>query len=191
MGGFTYNGIGWGDCFYPKKDLGRHYCYECKSIQEFALMEVKSKVKILYIPTVSFKTRFSVGCKKCKSGYYVNEDVVRDLLYNRLSIEVAENEVRFHPSTISGGESKQDTPVIATQDESGDDSQKNVKSTESKDDGEGFGELFGEFFGQTFLEAEKPHLEKAVKDEPLKCKNCGATLKPHQLFCSSCGLRIG
>lgn len=186
MGGFTYNGMGWGDCFYPKKDLGKHYCYQCKSIQEFALMEVKSKVKILYIPTISFKTRFAVGCKKCKSGYYVDENGVRDLLYDRISIEVAENEVRFHPSTISGGESKQDTPVIAAQDGNGNNSQENVKSTDSKNDGEGSYEIFR----QTFLEEEKPHLEKAVDDEPLTCKNCGAALKPHQFFCSSCGLRI-
>ena len=48
MGGFTVNGCGTGDSFYPKLNLGNHFCKICNSIQEFDLMEVKRKVKVLY-----------------------------------------------------------------------------------------------------------------------------------------------
>lgn len=68
MGGFTVNGCGTGDSFYPKLNLGNHFCKACNSIQEFDLMEVKRKVKVLYIPTFSLKTEFVKGvlCKSYK-----------------------------------------------------------------------------------------------------------------------------
>ncbi|MGN0263730.1 MAG: zinc ribbon domain-containing protein [Oliverpabstia sp.] len=95
MGGFTVNGCGTGDSFYPKLILGNHYCKYCKSIQEFDLMEVKRKIKVLYIPTVSINTKYAVACKKCKNGYYVEDSIRDDLLYGRKTIEVKEGEISY------------------------------------------------------------------------------------------------
>lgn len=80
MGGFTVNGCGTGDSFYPKLNLGNHFCKICNSIQEFDLMEVKRKVKVLYIPTFSLNTKYAVACNRCKTGYYVDDSIRDELL---------------------------------------------------------------------------------------------------------------
>ena len=43
MGGFTINGCGAADSFYPIKDLGEFYCPECRQKRQMCLMEKKNK----------------------------------------------------------------------------------------------------------------------------------------------------
>lgn len=95
MGGFTVNGCGTGDSFYPKLNLGNHFCKICNSIQEFDLMEVKRKVKVLYIPTFSLNTKYAVACNRCKTGYYVDDSIRDELLYGRMSIEVPSGQIIY------------------------------------------------------------------------------------------------
>lgn len=95
MGGFTVNGCGTGDSFYPKLNLGNHFCKICNSIQEFDLMEVKRKVKVLYIPTFSLNTKYAVACNRCKTGYYVDDSIRDELLYGRMSIEVQSGQIIY------------------------------------------------------------------------------------------------
>lgn len=95
MGGFTVNGCGTGDSFYPKLNLGNHFCKICNSIQEFDLMEVKRKVKVLYIPTFSLNTKYAVSCNRCKTGYYVDDSIRDELLYGRMSIEVQSGQIIY------------------------------------------------------------------------------------------------
>lgn len=90
MGGFTLNGMGWGDSFYPKLGLGCHYCIHCKSMEEFVLCEVKTKIKVFFIPTVSIKTSYAVTCAKCKEGYYISDEQRDALLYQGAGIKVDE-----------------------------------------------------------------------------------------------------
>ena len=46
MGGFTFNGCGVGDSFYPKQNLGNHYCGCCKSIHIVSLLPCMGKDRI-------------------------------------------------------------------------------------------------------------------------------------------------
>lgn len=95
MGGFTVNGCGTGDRFYPKLGLGQHYCQSCRSIQPYALMEVKRKIEVFFIPTVSISTKYAVACKKCKTGYYIEDNIRNELLYGRMGIEVQPDKILF------------------------------------------------------------------------------------------------
>lgn len=95
MGGFTINGCGAADSFYTMKSLGTHFCYHCNKEKEFALMEVKRKIVVAFIPTFSISTKYAVACKKCKLGYYV-DDTLKDDLYNgRKKIEVMRDRIEY------------------------------------------------------------------------------------------------
>ena len=106
MGGFTVNGCGTGDSFYPKLNLGNHFCKICNSIQEFDLMEVKRKVKVLYIPTFSLNTKYAVACNRCKTGYYVDDSIRDELLYGRMSIEVQSGQIIYKKTAADSSKVK-------------------------------------------------------------------------------------
>lgn len=86
MGGFTVNGFGAADSYYPLKPVGNFYCMACRKEQQFSVMELKRKVKILYIPTVSLYSKFAVACDKCKNGYYIEEATKNALLYGMAAV---------------------------------------------------------------------------------------------------------
>lgn len=95
MGGFMVNGCGTGDSFYPKLILGNHFCKHCKSIQEFDLMEIRRKIRVFFVPTISINTKYGVACKKCKNGFYIEDALRDDLLYGRKAIEVRSGEIVY------------------------------------------------------------------------------------------------
>ncbi len=84
MAGFTYNGFGAADSYYPLKSIGTFYCPHCRKERSFALMELRMKVRLLYIPTVTVNTKYAIVCEKCKEGYYVEESVKNDILAGRI-----------------------------------------------------------------------------------------------------------
>ncbi|MBR1763042.1 MAG: hypothetical protein IJ731_06715 [Eubacterium sp.] len=86
MGGFTVNGFGAADSYYQMKSVGHFYCNCCNREQEFFVMELKRKVKVLYIPTVSLYSKYAVVCNKCKNGYYIEENVKDDIMYGRATV---------------------------------------------------------------------------------------------------------
>lgn len=88
MGGFTVNGCGATDSFYPMKDIGRFSCPHCRESRMLSLMEVKRKIRVIYIPTVSISTKYAVACAVCKNGYYISEQQKDDILYDRAEVEV-------------------------------------------------------------------------------------------------------
>ena len=79
MGGFTINGCGAADSYYPIKDLHTSYCASCGRERMFALMELKRKVKVFYIPTFSVGSKYAVVCSHCKDGWYVS-DMQKDFI---------------------------------------------------------------------------------------------------------------
>lgn len=90
MAGVMINGFGWSDSYYSRLNLGQHYCKFCNSIQNFALMEVKAKIRMMFIPTVAFGTKYFIGCEKCKNGIYVDDEQRDLLLYRGAKIEVGD-----------------------------------------------------------------------------------------------------
>lgn len=81
MAGFTLNGFGASDSYYPLKELKMAHCRVCGRDTQFSLMELKMKIRLLYIPTVSVGTKYAVVCTRCKNGFYVSQDQ-RDFILN-------------------------------------------------------------------------------------------------------------
>lgn len=96
MGGFTVNGCGTGDSFYTLRLLPGKKCRFCGKT-DYALMEVKRKIKVFYIPTVSLNTKYAIACPKCKNGYYISEEQKSIVLANGPEcVDVGVNGVEFH-----------------------------------------------------------------------------------------------
>jgi len=74
MGGFRFNGCGVTDHFKLIKNLGVHSCPSCKKLAEFTLDEANQKIDVLFIPTLTLKTRYAVMCKKCKQGEFCSSE---------------------------------------------------------------------------------------------------------------------
>ena len=85
MAGFTLNGFGASDTYHTLKELKTAHCNACKRETTFALMELKMKIRLLYIPTVSIGTKYAVVCTRCKNGYYVDERQKQFILDNPAS----------------------------------------------------------------------------------------------------------
>ena len=73
MGGFRINGCGVADHFKKIKSLGMHVCPVCGKDAEFFLEEAKQKIDVIFIPTVTLKSRYAVMCKKCGQGRFCSE----------------------------------------------------------------------------------------------------------------------
>ncbi|MBE6913235.1 MAG: hypothetical protein E7473_11995 [Ruminococcaceae bacterium] len=88
MGGFTFNGCGATDSFYPIKSVGTFFCKHCGREVTFTLSEVRRKVRVVWIPTVTLTTKFAVVCTNCKTGFYVSDQQKDDILYERVSLRM-------------------------------------------------------------------------------------------------------
>ncbi len=84
MAGFTVNGFGAADSYYLLKPIGTFYCPKCGKERSYALMELRMKVRLLFIPTVTVNKKYAIVCEKCKTGYYVEESVKNDILAGRI-----------------------------------------------------------------------------------------------------------
>lgn len=83
MGGVLINGCGASDSFVKVRDICQGFCRDCKKVQTFGLFEVKRKVRVVWIPTVTLNTKYAVACTKCKSGIYVEDRILNEILANR------------------------------------------------------------------------------------------------------------
>lgn len=97
MAGFTINGFGASDSYRTLKELKTARCASCKRDTMFALMELKMRIRLLYIPTVPIGTKYAVVCTRCKNGYYVNEEQRNFILDNPASVvTIASDGVVLH-----------------------------------------------------------------------------------------------
>lgn len=97
MAGFTINGFGASDSYRTLKELKTARCPSCKRDTVFALMELKMRIRLLYIPTVPIGTKYAVACTRCKNGYYVNEEQRNFILDNPASVvTIASDGVVLH-----------------------------------------------------------------------------------------------
>lgn len=74
------NGFGAADSYYPIKELPGLQCRRCKKA-DMALMELRMKIRIVYIPTFTIGKKYAVCCPKCKEGFYV-DDAQRTFILN-------------------------------------------------------------------------------------------------------------
>lgn len=74
MGGFRFNGFGATDHYKKIKGLGFYECKGCKKVTEYSLVEANFKIDVLFIPTVTLKSRYAVKCGKCETGEFCSNE---------------------------------------------------------------------------------------------------------------------
>ncbi|MEY8337148.1 zinc ribbon domain-containing protein [Lachnospiraceae bacterium 62-35] len=113
MAGFLLNGCGASDSYYKIKDLHQARCKCCRRETSWALMELKMKIRIVYIPTVPIRTKYAVICTACKTGFYVDDAQRRFILDHPSScVEIKEDGVLIHGI---GAGSEPDLPRLPVQ----------------------------------------------------------------------------
>lgn len=158
MGGFMINGCGAADSYYKLKDLPHLNCAGCKN-KTLALMELRRKVRVLYIPTVTLNTKYAVVCPSCKNGYYVNEEQKNYILNNPAEcVEMTSDGVVIHRNPA------RQNPV---QNES------KPKSTDT-------------FAEDTLGSGKESQTEQGSNGT--RCV-CGYSLQPGDAFCPYCGTK--
>lgn len=96
MGGILVDGCGASDSYYKIKDVAQAYCKTCGCERVYALMELKMKIRVFWIPTVSINTKYAVVCPVCKNGYIVDEGQKNDILTGRAEVKVKEDGLILH-----------------------------------------------------------------------------------------------
>lgn len=114
MGGVLINGCGTSDSFVKVQDMCQGFCRNCKKVQMFGFFEVKRKVRVVWIPTVTLNTKYAVACTKCKSGIYVEDQILNEILANRAEL-VFDSNGNIHISETIG--SQLQAPVETQQQE--------------------------------------------------------------------------
>ena len=89
MGGFTVDGCGATDKFYPIMSLGTHVCPSCNKTAEFTLDEVKRKISVFYIPTATVSVKYAIMCKSCERGSYISEAEKNGILSGNLTVNIS------------------------------------------------------------------------------------------------------
>lgn len=96
MGGFMVNGCGVAESFYQVKFVEKGYCKCCKKENSFSLYELRNKIRVFFVPTVTINSKYAIACDKCKNGYYVSEEQKNAVLYERVKTVIVNDGVEFH-----------------------------------------------------------------------------------------------
>ena len=165
MAGFTFNGIGASDSYYMLKELPGHLCRCCKK-SDMAVMELRMKVRIVYIPTITLYKKYAVVCPKCKEGFYITEEQKNYLLNHDSScLEITAEGVR-----ILAEEDQKNSALLPDAGE--------VEEEQPMDDATE---------APTDLEDEESETED---QEALTCPQCHAEIAEGALFCMKCGCKL-
>lgn len=95
MGGFMINGCGAADSYYQLKFLETRQCSCCKKPRSFSLMELKMKIRVIFIPTVTIKKRYAIVCESCKNGFFVEEAQKDAIMHGTLIPVIADDGISF------------------------------------------------------------------------------------------------
>ena len=101
MAGFTFNGCGASDSYYPIKFIEERHCKICSARTSFSLMELRMKIKVFFIPTVTVNTKYAIVCEKCKNGFYISEEQKNGVMDNSLIPIIADDGINFEERVAS------------------------------------------------------------------------------------------
>lgn len=191
MGGFRFNGCGATDHFKKVKSLGMHECPKCHQQTEFLLEIAKFKVDVLFIPTLTLKTRYAVMCSKCENGQFVSDAWAAKLMND------GPHEVIFEGVQPAVTQDKETRTVTAAE----------TNRTAALEEGNGVhinreSAAAPSFFkcpycgvtqmrdGNFCAYCGKPAPEADGGKAVTACPACGAQVKPGAVFCNQCGKKL-
>lgn len=209
MGGFRFNGCGVTDHFKTIKKLGVHACPNCKKLAEFSLDEANQKIDVLWIPTLTIKSRYAVMCKKCKNGefcsaewagYLINQDAFPEIVFESEAKKRGWSSVtrsfqeNVFPSTETGSQPVQQTVSVPPQSV-----QQSVATSSNtpqffKCTYCGVTQMregnFCSYCGKPAPTQESPKRNASPAAETVECPCCGNRQNEGDKFCFKCGMKL-
>ena len=168
MSGFLYYGFGVADKFKRVRDIAILNCPICKKTQMFQMVEVKSKVHVVYIPTVPLKDKgYGVACEKCKNGYFINYAAAQSLIN---TTTIPESFVKELKDMIDSSGDKAGPSFI-----------RNTNDAQEQ---------------KQMLAPKQPQMQPQYQTQPQMqapafCSRCGTAVgDATDLFCCNCGARL-
>ena len=175
MGGFRVNGCGVTDHFKKIKSLGLHMCPVCNTTSEFFLEEAKQKVDVLFIPTVTLKSRYAVMCSSCKQGQFCSGQWAVNLINGRVPASgIFESEAQKPSSPPVVEPEKPLTPPYC------------ISSVTQMREGD-FCAYCGKPAPENPQTCNPSGQALDTPPAPVICLACGASQPAGNKFCSSCG----
>lgn len=144
-------------------------------------MEVKRKIKVLYIPTVSINTKYAVGCRSCENGYYISDQQKDDLIYGRAWPEITEDGLLLHQikeSPAQGTEMTAEEYLEEEETETASEEYADMPDTMQQSGPAGGGK---DFFVKAALAGT---LQRKI------CPVCGLLYTADKINCSVCGKQL-
>lgn len=174
-------------------------CPMCKKATEFFLEEAKQKIDILFIPTVTLKSRYAVICSKCEQGEFCSDQWAVSLMNGNVPASVifeSEAQRLSPPPVVETEQLPTPSPSVPKETE------RQIKSV----NGSGIPNFFKcaycgvtqmreggfcAYCGKPAPEEPRDHNQpERVPDmspAPEICPSCGSKQPVGSKFCSSCG----
>lgn len=200
MGGLIIDGFGAEDKFKTIKYLGEYVCPLCNNSNSFTLDEVNRKIVVLFIPTVSYSTKYAIMCKKCQRGRYIDEVDKDKILNGDATVDFSTGELQIVDINGGGGNP---APIDAPSPTIGINNNINNSADSSPGNGPaqnmivcpGCGKeikAVGKFCNLCGTIITMPEPEPAPEPAPerLFCNQCGKELVAGSVFCNYCGNRL-
>lgn len=80
MGGFQLDGCGAADSVSKLRLLKAERCSACGKECDFYLARIRPKIYIAFIPKIPPNKKYGIVCAKCKTGTYITEEQMKDLM---------------------------------------------------------------------------------------------------------------
>ncbi|MBE6742171.1 MAG: zinc ribbon domain-containing protein [Ruminococcaceae bacterium] len=195
MGGFTVDGCGATDKFYPIKGLGIYTCPNCGKQTEFTLDEVKRKISVFYIPTATVSVKYAIMCKKCERGSYITEDEKNAILYGNSTVSIDKDGIVVKSNNPKKTNTNKTTDSSKSNTHTDSKSSKSPSDSSTKNCPKCGAELpkeasFCYICGLNIKEYEEKQKEDEKAKKSYLCPSCGNELPENAMFCWKCGLNL-
>ena len=195
MGGVVVNGFGAEDKFKTIKYLGEFVCPHCKKSSQFTLDEVNRKIVLLFIPTVSYSTKYAIMCKKCQLGDYISEYDKNRILNGTATVDFSAGRMQIIDVNTGGGGS---APINnSAQTVNLNNNINNDTSAQNMIICPGCGKeinAVGRFCNLCGANITMPEPEPEPDPKPaperLFCNQCGKEVAAGSAFCNHCGNKL-
>lgn len=192
MGGFLFNGCGAADTFSRLRLLKTDMCPNCRKEREFYLVKVRMKIHVVFIPTVPLNTKYGIVCSKCKTGVYISEEQMRQMM----SAD-DETKVRLYEAIMHSDGAEKEGPA--------DDGAKGIPNAgapltcpncgQALSEGDAFCGMCGQAVTQMPdkmkpLQIEKTDSQKTEEEPAARCPQCGNAVEKSAAFCGFCGAAL-
>ena len=192
MGGFLFNGCGAADTFSKLRLLKTDMCPNCRKEREFYLVKVRMKIHVVFIPTVPLSTKYGIVCSKCKTGVYISEEQMRQIMSADDETKVLLYEASMHSGSAEGeGPADEGTKGL-----SGSGKPLTCPNCgQALSEGDAFCGMCGQAVTQMSdtmkpLQMAETDAQRTEQEPAARCPQCGNTVEKGAAFCGFCGAAL-